>query len=55
MVVLLVAVIGWFGYAAATGLLTSQTVFGLAIYAMCLAPVYLVLYGVVGVVKYRYD
>lgn len=54
LVVLLLVVLGWVAYGAATGLLTPQTVFGLAIYALFLAPGYLVLYGVVGVVEYRW-
>lgn len=54
LVVLLLVVVGWVVYGVATGVLTPQTVFGLAIYALFLAPAYLVLYGAVGVVEYRY-
>ncbi|WP_232701739.1 hypothetical protein [Halobacterium wangiae] len=48
LVVLVTVVLGWLGYGAATGVLTSQTVFGLAVYAMYLAPVYFLLYAVFG-------
>lgn len=52
MVVLVLAVVGWLGYGAATGILTAQTVFGLAVYAMFLTPLYLGLYLVAGGVEY---
>lgn len=52
MVVLVLAVVGWLGYGAATGILTTQTVFGLAVYAMFLAPIYLGLYLIAGGVEY---
>ena len=52
LVVLSTVVLGWLGYGFATGVLTSQTVFGLAIYAMYLVPLYFVLYAVGGGVEY---
>lgn len=52
MVVLVLAVVVWLGYGTATGVLTAQTVFGLAVYAMFLAPLYLALYLVAGGVEY---
>lgn len=55
LVVLATVVSGWLGYGFATGILTSQTVFGLAIYAMFLVPLYVVLYAVAGGVEYYVD
>ncbi|AHG05404.1 hypothetical protein HALDL1_15405 [Halobacterium sp. DL1] len=53
LVVLSVVVLGWLGYAESTGLLTAQTVFGLAVYAIYLVPLYFVLYAVAGGVEYH--
>lgn len=52
LAVLATVLVGWLAYAAATGLLTSETVFGLAVYAAYLIPGYLVLYGLAGGVEY---
>lgn len=52
LVVLVVVLVGWLASAAASGLLTSQTVFGLAVYAASLIPGYVVLYVLAGGVEY---
>lgn len=53
LVVLALVVVGWLGLGWAQGVLSVQTVFGLALYAMFLAPLYLGLYVVLGYVEYR--
>lgn len=52
LVVLIVVVTGWLVYGAAIGILTAQTVFGLAIYALYLVPLYVALYLVTGGVEH---
>jgi hypothetical protein len=52
LVVLGTVVVGWLALAAATGLLTSRAVFGLAVYAAYLIPGYLLLYALAGGVEY---
>lgn len=53
LVVLALVVVGWLVLGWAQGVLTARTVFGLAVYAMYLAPVYLGLYLVFGWVEHR--
>lgn len=53
VVVLLLVIVAWLAQGFATGILSIQTVFGLALYAMYLSPLYVVLYLVVGWVEYR--
>lgn len=48
LLVLGVVVLGWLVLGSIQGLLTLQTIFGLALYAAMLSPIYLVLYGVFG-------
>jgi hypothetical protein len=52
LVVLAVVVFGWLTLGAVQGLLSFQTVFGLALYATFLSPIYLLLYGVLGGSEY---
>jgi hypothetical protein len=52
LAVLAVIIVGWVGYGATTGVLTSQTVFGLAVYAVYLVPLYLLLFAVAGGAEY---
>jgi hypothetical protein len=52
LVVLGLVVIGWLGIGFVNGTLSAQTVFGLAAYAFYLAPLYLVLYLVVGWIEF---
>lgn len=53
LVVLLLVIVAWLVQGFATGILSIQTVFGLALYAMYLSPLYLVLYLIGGWVEYR--
>lgn len=53
LVVLALVVVGWLVLGWAQGVLTARTVFGLAVYATYLAPVYLGLYLVFGWVEHR--
>ena len=53
LVVLLLVIVAWLAQGFATGVLSIQTVFGLALYAMYLSPLYVVLYVVVGWVEVR--
>ena len=48
LLVLGFVVLGWLVLGGVQGLLNLQTVFGLALYAAMLSPIYLVLYGVFG-------
>jgi len=48
LAVLGLVVVGWLAVGIGSGILSAQTVFGLALYAAMLAPLYLVLYGVLG-------
>lgn len=48
LLVLVLVVLGWLTLGAVQGVLSLRTVFGLALYATFLSPVYLVLYGVLG-------
>ena len=52
VVVLAVVLLGWFGYAAATGVLTSDDVFGVGLYVVGLSPLYVVCYALGGTVEY---
>jgi len=52
LVVLVLVVLGWLTLGAVQGVLSLQTVFGLALYATFLSPVYLILYGVLGGSEY---
>ena len=52
LVVLVVVVFGWLILGAVQGVLSFQTVFGLALYATFLSPIYLLLYGVLGGSEY---
>lgn len=52
LAVLGVVVVAWLGVGFASGVLSAQTVFGLALYAAMLSPLYLVLYAVLGAVEY---
>lgn len=48
LAVLGLVAIGWLAVGVGSGILSAQTVFGLALYAAMLSPLYLVLYGVLG-------
>lgn len=52
--VLVLVLLGWLLLAAIQGLLSLQTIFGLALYAAFLSPIALVLYGVLGGSEYLY-
>lgn len=52
VVILAAVLLGWFGYAAATGILTSDSVFGLGLYVVGLSPLYVVCYAIFGGVEY---
>jgi hypothetical protein len=54
LVGLILVILGWLGIAAVQGLLSIQTIFGIALYAAMLSPVYLVLYGILGGSEYLY-
>jgi hypothetical protein len=54
LVVFVLVILGWLTIAAVQGLLSIQTVFGTALYAAMLSPLYLVLYGVLGGSEYLY-
>jgi hypothetical protein len=50
--VLVLVLLGWLTLATIQGLLSLQTIFGLALYAAFLSPITLVLYGVFGGSEY---
>jgi hypothetical protein len=52
--VIVLAVLGWATVGAIQGLLSLQTIFGLALYAAYLSPFALVLYGVLGGSEYLF-
>ena len=52
--VLVAILLGWLALAAVQGLLSLQAIFGLALYAAFLAPIALILYGVLGGSEYLY-
>lgn len=52
--VLVVTLLGWLILAAVQGLLSLQTIFGLALYAAFFAPIALMFYGVLGGGEYLY-
>lgn len=52
IVILAVTLLGWFSYSVATGILMTDAVFGLGLYAIGLAPLYFVCYAVAGGVEY---
>jgi hypothetical protein len=54
LVVFVLVIIGWLTIAATQGLLSIQTIFGIALYAAMVSPLYLVLYGVLGGSEYLY-
>lgn len=54
LVVLVLVLLGWLTLAAIQGLLSLQTIFGLALYAAFLSPIALVLYGVLGGGEYLF-
>lgn len=54
LVVLVLVILGWLTVGAVQGLLSLQTVFGLALYAAFLSPIALVLYGVLGGGEYLF-
>lgn len=54
LVVLVLVILGWLTVGAVQGLLSLQTVFGLALYAAYLSPIVLVLYGVLGGGEYLF-
>lgn len=51
---LVLILLGWLTLAAVQGLLSVQTIFGLALYAAFLSPIALVLYGVLGGGEYLF-
>lgn len=51
-VVLGVVLFGWLGFAVSSGVLTSDDVFGLGLYAVGLSPLYFVCYAVASGVEY---
>jgi len=52
--VLVLMLLGWLTLAAIQGLLSLQTIFGLALYTAFLSPIALVLYGVLGGGEYLF-
>ncbi|MFC7082252.1 hypothetical protein [Halorussus caseinilyticus] len=52
VVILGVVLLGWVGYAVVTGILASEAVFGLGLYAIGLSPLYVVCYAVAGGLEY---
>jgi hypothetical protein len=54
LVTLVLVVLGWLTIGAVQGVLSVQTVFGLALYAAVLSPLYLVVYGVLGGGEYLF-
>lgn len=50
--VLVLVLLGWLTLAAVQGLLSPQTIFGIALYAAFLSPIAIVLYGVLGGSEY---
>lgn len=52
--VLVLVLLGWLTLAAIQGLLSLQTIFGLALYAAFFSPIALVLYGVLGGSEYLF-
>lgn len=53
LAVLGIVVVGWLTLGVASGTLSVQSVFGLALYAAMLSPLYFVLYAILGAVEYR--
>ncbi|WP_433630015.1 hypothetical protein [Halomicrococcus sp. NG-SE-24] len=54
LVVLVVVILGWLIVGAVQGILSLQTIFGLALYAAYLSPVSLVLYAIFGGSEYLF-
>ncbi len=54
LVVQVLVLLGWLTVGAIQGLLSLQTIFGLALYAGFLSPIALVLYGVLGGSEYLF-
>ena len=54
LVVLMLVILEWLTTGAVQGLLSLQTMFGLALYAVLLSPIYLVLYGILGGSEYLF-
>jgi hypothetical protein len=54
LVVLVLAALAWLILGAVQGLLSLETIFGLALYAAYLSPIALVLYGVLGGGEYLF-
>ncbi|MCD2199623.1 hypothetical protein LPA44_06905 [Halobacterium sp. KA-4] len=54
LVVLVLAALAWLVLGAVQGLLSLETIFGLALYAAYLSPIALVLYGVLGGGEYLF-
>lgn len=54
LVVLVLVLLGWLIAGAIQGLLSLQTIFGIALYAAFLSPIALVLYGVLGGGEYLF-
>jgi len=48
VVILVLVVLGWLTIGAVQGVLIPETIFGLALYAAYLSPIYLILYGALG-------
>lgn len=54
LVVLVLLILGWLIIGTVQGVLSLQTIFGLALYAAFLSPLYLALYGVIGGGEYLF-
>lgn len=54
LVIFALVVLGWLTIGTVQGLLSLQTIFGVALYAAFLSPLYLVLYGVLGGGEYLF-
>ncbi|MGQ3330151.1 hypothetical protein [Halorubrum sp. FL23] len=54
LVVLVVVILGWLTVGAVQGILSLQTIFGLALYAVYLSPIPLVLYAILGGGEYLF-
>ena len=54
LVVLVVVILGWLAVGAVQGILSLQTIFGLALYAVYLSPIALVLYAIFGGGEYLF-
>ena len=52
IVILATILIIWSIYSAVTGILVSEDVFGVGLYAIGIAPLYFICYEVIGVVEY---